>query len=133
MSVGPLSSGSVFSELTLQKPDNYGVSPTGPLAREGSTVELALLVAEYGLLEHQLEDLATQLSGTFKAVWSSSSNGHGHSSSSSSSSSSNEGHGVGAQKVDGLAALGGLALVDDELLDVLATEVPDLRYRVGVK
>jgi hypothetical protein len=94
-------------------------------------VELALLVAEYGLLEQQLEDLASALAGTFKAVWSSSSssNGHGH----SSSSSSPDNHGGGSSKVDGLAALGGLALIDDETLDVLATEIPDLRYRVGVK
>ncbi len=62
----------------------------GPLAREGSTIELQLLVAEYGLLEEQLIVLATALSSS------------------------------------------PLALVDDELLDKLAVEVPDLRIRVGV-
>jgi hypothetical protein len=36
--------------------------PPGPLAREGSTGELALLVAEYALLERQLAALAAALS-----------------------------------------------------------------------
>jgi hypothetical protein len=36
--------------------------PPGPLAREGSTGELALLVAEYSLLEKQLAALAAALS-----------------------------------------------------------------------
>eukprot|EP00877_Chromochloris_zofingiensis_P001136 jgi/Chrzof1/11022/Cz05g20210.t1 len=66
----------------------------GPLAREGSTGELALLVAEYGLLEEQLLVLADAL-----------------------------------QCEDGT---GSLCLLDDDVLEVLAAEIPDLRLRVGV-
>jgi hypothetical protein len=87
-------------------------------------VELALLVAEYGLLENQLRQVAEDLAETFKAVAASSSGGHDPLSA---------GPGGGAGGAEGLAALGGLALVDDELLDVLAAEIPDLRNRVGVK
>jgi hypothetical protein len=87
-------------------------------------VELALLVAEYGLLEKQLRQVADDLAETFKAVAAGSGSGHDPLSG---------GHGGGAGGAEGLAALGGLALVDDELLDVLAAEIPDLRNRVGVK
>ncbi|GBF97790.1 hypothetical protein Rsub_10215 [Raphidocelis subcapitata] len=69
----------------------------GPLAREGSTGELALLVAEYSLLERQLAALAAALS-----------------------------------EADPKGGLAPLTLVDDDLLEGLAAEIPDLRMRVGV-
>eukprot|EP00878_Enallax_costatus_P030620 GHUV01033375.1.p1 GENE.GHUV01033375.1~~GHUV01033375.1.p1 ORF type:complete len:168 (-),score=47.71 GHUV01033375.1:184-687(-) len=92
------------------------------LAREGSTGELALLVAEYGLLLEQLDVLVASLDsqmGSAATTHSTAAHGIGSNSSSSTSSTS-------------AAAGAGLSLIDEEILEELATEIPDLRYRVGV-
>jgi hypothetical protein len=104
----------------------------GPaLAREGSTAELALLVAEYALLLEQLDVLAASID--------SQTGGSGGSSGNSSS-------GIHAPLPNGAApttvsaaaaaataaAAPGLSLIDEDVLAELAAEIPDLRYRVGV-
>jgi hypothetical protein len=96
------------------------VVSAGPaIVREGSTGELALLVAEYGLLLEQLDVLAASIDSQMAATGSSS-NSHvpGPSSSSSSSTAAASGPGV--------------SLIDEDILEELAAEIPDLRYRVGV-
>lgn len=97
----------------------------GPaLARENTTGELALLVAEYGLLLEQLDVLAESISSQMGTA-DSSSNSHGG------------GHGFAAAVTAASAAAGavkasGLSIINDDLLTELAAEIPDLRYRVGV-
>ncbi|KAF6258973.1 hypothetical protein COO60DRAFT_1515473 [Scenedesmus sp. NREL 46B-D3] len=95
----------------------------GPaLVREGSTGELAVLVAEYGLLLEQLDVLAASIDSQMAATASSSSHSHGPGPSSSSSS----------QAATAAASGPGVSLIDEDILEELAAEIPDLRYRVGV-
>jgi hypothetical protein len=92
----------------------------GPaLARENTTGELALLVAEYGLLLEQLDVLADSIASQMAPL-----------------EGSNSSHGI-PQPMAATAAAGagkspGLSIVNDDLLTELAAEIPDLRYRVGV-
>lgn len=95
------------------------------LAREGSTTELALLVAEFGLLLEQLDVLAASLNSQMGSAAAGLSNAQGHSTNNISSSSTNS-------NSSSEAAGAGLSLIDEEILEVLATEIPDLRYRVGI-
>lgn len=89
--------------------------------REGSTGELALLVAEYGLLLEQLDVLAASIDSQMAATGSSSSS-HSHMPGPSSTSAA-----------AATAAAGpGVSLIDEDILEELAAEIPDLRYRVGV-
>lgn len=96
----------------------------GPaLARENTTGELALLVAEYGLLLEQLDVLADSIASQMAPL-------EGGSSS----------HGIPAPAAPAPAAAAagagksaGLSIVNDDLLTELAVEIPDLRYRVGVR
>lgn len=93
------------------------------LPREGSTGELALLVAEYGLLLEQLDVLVASLDsqmGTAAAI------------TNSTHSTTAHGTGSGSSTNTSAAAGAGLSLIDEEILEELATEIPDLRYRVGV-
>jgi hypothetical protein len=97
------------------------VVSAGPaIVREGSTGELALLVAEYGLLLEQLDVLAASIDSQMAATGSSSNHSHmpGPSSTSSSTTAAASGPGV--------------SLIDEDILEELAAEIPDLRYRVGV-
>jgi hypothetical protein len=92
---------------------------SGPaIVREGSTGELALLVAEYGLLLEQLDVLAASIDSQMAATGSSSSNSHMPGPSSTSTAAAASGPGV--------------SLIDEDILEELAAEIPDLRYRVGV-
>lgn len=98
----------------------------GPaLARENTTGELALLVAEYGLLLEQLDVLADSIASQMAPLDGSSSNSHGI-----------PAPPVAAAAVAAAAAGAGkspgLSIVNDDLLTELAAEIPDLRYRVGV-
>jgi hypothetical protein len=91
------------------------VLAVGPaLAREGSTTELALLVAEYGLLLEQLDVLVASIENQMgSAAGSSSSHGFNHSSATTSSNSD--------------STKAGLSLIDEDILEELAAEIPDLR------
>lgn len=93
---------------------------TGPaLARENTTGELALLVAEYGLLLEQLDVLADSIASQM-APLEGSSNSHGIPAP------------AAATAAAGAGKSAGLSIVNDDLLTELAAEIPDLRYRVGV-
>jgi hypothetical protein len=74
--------------------------------REGSTGELALLVAEYGLLLEQLDVLAASIDSQMAAT--------------------------GSSSTAAAASGPGVSLIDEDILEELAAEIPDLRYRVGV-
>uniref|UniRef100_A0A383VBJ9 Letm1 RBD domain-containing protein n=1 Tax=Tetradesmus obliquus TaxID=3088 RepID=A0A383VBJ9_TETOB len=94
----------------------------GPaIVREGSTGELALLVAEYGLLLEQLDVLAASIDSQMAATGSSS-NSHMPGSSSTPT----------AAAATAAASGPGVSLIDEDILEELAAEIPDLRYRVGV-
>lgn len=80
------------------------------ITRDGSTNELALLVAEFGLLDGQLTQLAAALEGGGGA---------------------GAGVGVGAGGTALAVAAGGL-LADGDALAKLAADIPDMRARVGI-
>lgn len=97
-----------------------GIAPVlavGPaLAREGSTAELALLVAEYGLLLEQLDVLVASIENQMgSAAGSSSTSSHGFNHSSATTSSNSD------------STKAGLSLIDEDILEELAAEIPDLR------
>jgi hypothetical protein len=99
----------------------------GPaLARENTTGELALLVAEYGLLLQQLDVLAESISSQMGPADSSSS-GHSHGAPPQPAAAAAAGAASSAS-----SKAPGLSIVNDDLLTELAAEIPDLRYRVGV-
>jgi hypothetical protein len=99
------------------------LSCTGPaLARENTTGELALLVAEYGLLLEQLDVLADSIASQM-APLEGNSNGHGI---------PQPAMAAAAAAAAGAGKSPGLSIVNDDLLTELAAEIPDLRYRVGV-
>lgn len=77
-------------DIAAEELRTSGGSAGATLSREGSTTELQLLVAEFALLDEQLEALGAALKSA------------------------------------------ALSLADDDVLEQLAVEVPDLRYRVGV-
>jgi hypothetical protein len=92
------------------------LSCTGPaLARENTTGELALLVAEYGLLLEQLDVLADSIASQMAPL-----------------EGNSNGHGIPQPAMAGAGKSPGLSIVNDDLLTELAAEIPDLRYRVGV-
>lgn len=120
--------------------------PAALLARDGSTNELALLVAEYRLLGGQLRVLAeaTEMVVAGSSASLSSPLASGSLSSMSSMDGVHDaaspgssallwyqmpGGGGGAMSSDG----GGEALSPVALLERLALEIPDMRARVGVK
>lgn len=95
--------------------------PALALARENTTGELALLVAEYGLLLEQLDVLADSIASQMAPLEGSSSHGIPQAPAA-----------VAAAAAAGAGKSPGLSIVNDDLLTELAAEIPDLRYRVGV-
>lgn len=105
---------------------------TGPaLARENTTGELALLVAEYGLLLQQLDVLADSIASQMAPLEGSSSGG-GHGISQPQPAASTAAAAAASAEAAGAGKSPGLSIVNDDLLTELAAEIPDLRYRVGV-
>ncbi|MEW5311407.1 MAG: hypothetical protein WDW38_003126 [Sanguina aurantia] len=97
----------VYRSLEDEALDVVGSSTGDLIARDGSSAELALLVAEYELLDEQLTVLASGIS-------------------------TQEG-GSGSRRSSSSGIEGALTLVNDgSLLEKLAMEVPDMCSRVGV-
>lgn len=93
----------------------------GLLARDGSTNELALLVAEFAWLDEQLTLLAAALQAG------------GEGPSNTAGAPASHGAPAGTAGADAAAAVVmGPALINDEVLGKLAAEIPDMRMRVGV-
>ncbi|GLI62003.1 hypothetical protein VaNZ11_004577 [Volvox africanus] len=99
----------VYGSLEAEALDIFnGLHSGGLLIRDGSTAELALLVAEFALLDEQLTLMAAALEGG----------------SAGGATASDDGAAA--------AAAMGPALINDEVLSKLAVEIPDMRSRVGV-
>ncbi|KAG2485057.1 hypothetical protein HYH03_016155 [Edaphochlamys debaryana] len=112
----------VYDSLEAEALDFFsGVRPGGLLARDGSTAELSLLVAEFTLLEEQLALLAAAVEGAGAGAAIGAGSGGGMLVAASP---------AGARAAAEAAAAG--MMLSDELLGRLAVDIPDMRSRVGV-
>ncbi|GIL75359.1 hypothetical protein Vretimale_8033, partial [Volvox reticuliferus] len=106
----------VYGSLEAEALDMFnGLQSGGLLIRDGSTNELALLVAEFALLDEQLTLMAAALEGG-----------------SAGGASPGEEGAAAAVSAAAAAVAMGPALINDEVLSKLAVEIPDMRSRVGV-
>ncbi|KAG2426867.1 hypothetical protein HYH02_014720 [Chlamydomonas schloesseri] len=112
----------IFGSLEAEALDFFnGVQQGGLLARDGSTNELALLVAEFAWLDEQLTLLAAALQAG------------GEGPGNTTGAPASHGAPAGTAGADAAAAVVmGPALINDEVLGKLAAEIPDMRMRVGV-
>ncbi|KAG2422678.1 hypothetical protein HXX76_015842 [Chlamydomonas incerta] len=112
----------IFGSLEAEALDFFnGVQQGGLLARDGSTNELALLVAEFAWLDEQLTLLAAALQAG------------GEGPGNAAGAPASHGAPAGTAGADAAAAVVmGPALINDEVLGKLAAEIPDMRMRVGV-
>ncbi|GIL51245.1 hypothetical protein Vafri_7097 [Volvox africanus] len=109
----------VYGSLEAEALDIFnGLHSGGLLIRDGSTNELALLVAEFALLDEQLTLMAAALEAGAAGGAAASDDGAA------------EAAAVAAAAA--AAAAMGPALINDEVLSKLAVEIPDMRSRVGV-
>ncbi|EFJ48119.1 hypothetical protein VOLCADRAFT_104902 [Volvox carteri f. nagariensis] len=127
----------VYGSLEAEALDVFnGLQPGGLLARDGSTNELALLVAEFALLDEQLTLLAAALEGGTAAAAAAAGGAaeEGAAAAAGGSGSAPAGGSATAATAAAAAAAAamGPALVNDDVLSKLALEIPDMRSRVGV-
>lgn len=125
---GPQAVRLLLTPVVLRLHAGAGAGAGPALARENTTGELALLVAEYGLLLQQLDVLADSIASQMAPLEGSSGGGHGIPQQPAAASAA----AAAASAAAGAGKSPGLSIVNDDLLTELAAEIPDLRYRVGV-